>query len=50
MQELIFYTDGLLRRSLQEEGLDTTHIGIGWVQVDDKEEVVIDEGSVRARN
>ena len=50
MQKPIFYTDSLLRRSSQKEGLITTHMGIGWVQVDNKKEVVLDKGSVGARN
>ena len=48
--ELIFYTDGSLRRSSTEEKPKIDRMGIGWVQVDDDEKVIIDEGRVGARN
>ena len=46
--ELIFYTDGSLRRSSTKEKPKIDHMGIGWVQVDDDEKVIIDEGRVEA--
>ena len=48
--EMTFYTDGSLRKSLPEEGPCIDRMGLGWVQVDGKEEVVLDKGKVEARN
>ena len=48
--ELIFYTDGSLKKTLTESLIESDRMGVGWVQVDIKEEKVIDEGMFGARN
>jgi hypothetical protein len=45
---LIFYTDGSLKKSAIENTIESEHMGIGWVQVDGKEEKVIDKGTIGA--
>ena len=48
--ELVFFTDGSLRKSQASVGPKEDHMGVGWVQVDNKEEAILDEGKVGARN
>jgi ribonuclease HI len=47
-EELIFYTDGSLIKA-KKGNQDPDSIGAGWVQVNNKEEYVIDEGAIGAR-
>src|SRR5690349_2911334 len=47
-EELIFYTDGSLVKA-EKKNQDPDYMGAGWVQVNNKEEYVIDEGAIGAR-
>ena len=47
-KELIFYTDGSLKKAATENSTETDRMRIGWVQVDSEEEKVIDEGTIGA--
>ncbi|CAG8825009.1 15701_t:CDS:1, partial [Gigaspora rosea] len=47
-EELIFYTDGSLRKSEKGNTVKQDNMGIGWVQVDEKEGNIIDEGCIGA--
>jgi len=49
-KEFIFYTDGSLKKIVAKNNLDYDRMGAGWLQVDTKEERVVDEGAVGARN
>jgi hypothetical protein len=46
--ELIFYTDGSLKKAATNNASDFDHMGAGWIQVDTEEEKVIDEGAIGA--
>src|SRR6185295_12943777 len=49
-EELIFYTDGSLKKTLTESSVESDRMGVRWMQVDGKEEKVIDEDTIGARN